>query len=1180
MRRPHRLITKTLLVMKLTTFLLLSAALQVSARGYGQQVTLSVKRAPLDKVLDLIRRQTGTTFFYNDAVLEKSHPVTLDVAKADLATVLELCLRDQPLTYERVGPNILIKEKQAPQQPAADSSQAAPPPVDVHGRIVDEKGNPLEGVSISIKGRKKGTMTDKDGDFELDGVPADGTVVISSVGYQTQEVSVKYRTEFTIRLKLSAQALPDMEVTVSNGIFQLPKERATGSYDYIDNSLLNRSVSTDILSRLNGVASGVLFDNTAGNNLNMQIRGMSTIQSNTQPLIVLNDMAYDGNVEDINPNDIESITVLKDAAAASIWGVRAGNGVVVITTKKGHYNEPLKINFNTNLTVTSKPNLFYDPNFLDASDFINVETALYNSGYYAGQLTDPSNPPISPVVSLLDSVSNGLVTSSYANNLINSYCNLDYRNDLKKYFYRGQANQQYSLSFSGGTEKANFLVSGGYDKNMAIQVGNSYQRITLNTLNNFIPFKGFVITAGLNYNNGYTTQDNTLPQMITGGSYGLLNMYPYEQLADAKGNALPMLRDFSTNFVTNIAPALGFQNWQYFPLDELRNHYNTTTTKEDDIRANIGLRYNLTGEIAVEGKYSYESTNTNGLNDATGQSYANRSLINLFSTQDPNTGMVTGYNIPLGDMLSYNFNSLVAQDFRTQLSFNRKWNIHSLTFIGGFEVRDVTGKQNSYDVYGYNPSSSTFGLVDYVDAFYNNYGGGNIPSGISNLETINRYKSYFSNIGYTLLGKYTFSASGRIDQSNLFGVNTNQKTLPLWSAGLKWDLDKEAFYKLDFLSLLKLRLTYGYSGNINNNIYAYPTANYSTSGTPYGTVTLAQLISPGDPDLTWEKSGILNAGVDFGMAKNRVYGSFDYYRRKGTNLIGTEPIQASAGVNNVIGNYSDMSGNGFDLKLDASIVTGALKWNAELLTSYTVNKVTRYLGTPEGTNFNVVVGKPVSGLYGLKWAGLDPTNGDPRGYLGDSISKDYAAITAQPIANPADNKLSSGSGWVYKGSAQPTFFGGFRNTFSYKNVSLSFNITYKMGYSFTRSSINYYALFTEWKGNRDFTKRWQNPGDEKKTNVPSMPDLSNIDNTRDGFYSKSEALIDNGGQIRFQDINLSYDLKGQILKRTQFVKSMVIYSYINNVGLLWRANKDHLDPDFPTGIPTARSYSFGVKMGF
>jgi TonB-linked SusC/RagA family outer membrane protein len=1163
--------SKLVKAMKLTSILILATCLHVSARGIAQTFTIRLTGKSMEQAFRDVTRATGYRFYCKKSILSDAKPVTLSIQDGSIKAILDQLFEDQPLAYELDSNAVLVNRKQVTVVPA----MAEVAPIDeISGVILNEKGSPMAGVSVSIKGTNLGTQTDEKGQFMLKDIPIGAVLVISHIGYQIEEIKLEGRQEFRIRLKEAVQTLADMNVVVSNGYQNLPKERATGSYDFIDNKLLNRSVSSDILSRLNGVASGVLFDNTANNGFNMQIRGMSTIQSSTQPLIILNDLPYDGDINSINPNDIESITILKDAAAASIWGARAGNGVVVITAKKGRYNQPLNIGFNANFTASEKPNLFYNPNFLDANDFINVETQLFNNGFYDAQLSDNVYGITTPVEQILAEQRSGTITADQANAMIASYRKLDVRNDLKKYFYRGAANQQYSLNLAGGSNKANFIFSAGFDKDLATQVGNKNQRITLNSLNTFNPIDGLEITAGLTYVKGTTNADNTLSQLATGSYYGPTSLYPYEYLADAKGNALPIQNTFTTNFVTQVAPTLGFLNWQYYPLQELRDHYNTTNTGSDDIRALAGLKYTIFPGLNIEGKYLYEKTSLAQNSDNTAQSYATRSMVNLFSIQD-NNGNVTGYNVPPGDVVYYIFSNQEVKNSRAQLTYNKIINDNSVSLLGGYELNTLDLKGNTYKVYGFDPTTGTAQTVNNVNSFFNNYGGGSIPSGIAYNETINYFRSYFANGGYTYKSKYTFSASERVDQSNLFGVKTNQKQVPLWSTGLKWDIDKEPFFNISWFNTLKAKATYGGSGNVNNSIYATPTASFFNNGSIYGSYPSAMLISPGDPDLTWEKSRMLNLGLDFGFFRNNLSGSLDYYRRQSMDLIGNTPLPASTGIYNFTGNNADMKGNGIDLKLDATILKGKLKWNTELLASYTANKITKYLGTASGTDYNVVVGRPVSGVYGLKWAGLDPTNGDPRGYLNDTISKDYASILNQPLTG-TQNKFSTSSSWVYKGPAQPTYFGGVRNTFSYKNISLSANIIFKAGYVFQRSSIDYYSLFNQWQGNMDYTKRWQHPGDEKKTNIPSMPNLNSIDQNRDAFFGRSEVLIDKGDQIRFQDINLSYDFPKSELRKSPF-SNLQVYLYANNLGLIWRANKDHLDPDVPAGIPNPKTISFGIK---
>lgn len=1183
---------KGILIMKLTGILLLVACMHVSASVYSQQVTLNEKNASLETVLKTIRKQTGYTLLYSNEVINKAQPVTVNFNKTALNTALDQLFDGQPLTYSIDDKTILIKEKDPTILDKIKSVFTASS-ANVSGIVADSLSSPLVGATVVLENTNYKAITDEEGKFNFSKVPNGKYVLlVTYIGYKRFELSFEVAgIDVTLsRLVMHTENGQLKEVIVSNGYQALPLERSTGAYDHIDNDLLNRSTSPNILDHLNGVASGLLTTNTnginnSGNDLGINIRGLSTINSNTTPLIILDNFPYDGDINNINPNDIESVTILKDAAASSIWGAQAGNGVIVITSKKGHLNQPIKVELNSNVTLSQKPNLDYNRNFLDANDYINVEQQLYANGFYNGYLNQTGYPvAVSPVVDLLNQESNGTITASQANSQINALRNVDVRNDLSKYFYQSPVDQQYNLNLSGGSNKATYFFSAGYDNDPSIQVGSGSQRITLNSQNTFTPIKNLDITAGLNYTQSRQQTDNTLSQVL-GGSQAYQSggqFFPYTQLADANGNPLPITDKYLTEFV-DAAPGSGYLNWQFVPLQELRDHDNATTTNNYDIRANVGLNYTIIPGLVAEAKYQYERQLTNSLQDATQQSFYTRDLINQFSNVNAN-GQVTGYNVPVGDILQYGYTNLVSQDLRLQLNYNKEWKSNSLSLLGGYEVRDVPTTFNAYAEYGYNPTNTTFSPVDAVSYFTTNplQGYNAINSGIGNNQTDNRYRSYFANAGYTYNGKYTISASGRIDQSNLFGVNTNQKTNPLWSAGFKWDLDKEAFYHIDWLNSLKARVTYGFSGNINTNVTAYPTFSFSSSQSYYGTIPSAQLGTPGDPDLTWEKIGQLNLAIDFGLFNNSITGSFDYYSKSGTDLIGPTIFPASAGLSSgagtALGNYSDMKGRGIDLTLNTRNINGKFRWDTQLLFNYTTDEITKYTGTGGGLEGGtVVIGKPVEGLYALKWAGLDLANGNPRGYLNGQISENYSALVSQPMTNPG-NVFNTNSSWAYIGSATPTVSGGIRNTFSYQSFSISANIVFQGGFYFRKNSISYTGLFNQGIGNIDFTKRWQYPGDN--TSVPSMPSLNNLDPNRDVFYDDSQVLVDNGNNIRFQDINFSYNITQRQWHQLPF-DHVTIYLYANNLGLIWTANKDHLDPEYgSTGIPQPRIISLGLKAGF
>jgi len=456
------------------------------------------------------------------------------------------------------------------------------PDYDLSGTVVGAIDNkPLVGASVQIKVQGASTSTNYKGEFILKTALTTGTLAITYVGYKP--LILKFNERFGAHFKV--KLLPDSsvlnEVVVSTGYQTLSKERASGSYDQIDNKLLNRSASDNILDRLDGVASGLRFNGqaspdiatgSADRSLGINIRGVSTLSGNvsTDPLIVLDNFPYEGNISNINPNDIESITILKDAAAASIWGARSGNGVIVITTKKGRKNQKLSVELNASLTFQNKPNLFDDPKFLPSSDYIDLETSLFKQGYFDNWLTDTyDQSPVSPVVDLLAAAQAGTISSAQANAQINSLRGIDVRNDYEKYIYRSTTDQQYSIGLRGGTEQNAYTMSVGYDQNQNPLVRNGFDRITINAQNTYTPLTNLSITTGVNYSRNNTALNNNLSYgngISVGGP--ISGIYPYAQFADANGNHLPIVKDYRQSYVAS-AVSNGLLDWSYSPLNEL-----------------------------------------------------------------------------------------------------------------------------------------------------------------------------------------------------------------------------------------------------------------------------------------------------------------------------------------------------------------------------------------------------------------------------------------------------------------------------------------------------------------------------------------------------------------------------------------------------------------------------------
>jgi TonB-linked SusC/RagA family outer membrane protein len=1047
----------------------------------------------------------------------------------------------------------------------------AQPQLTIRGIVVDSANHqPLSGAAVFIKDSQVSASTGKDGRFSLPAKEARGSLVISYLSYRTSIPTYNTNREQTFLLSSLTQHID--EVVVSTGYQQLARERATGSFVHIDNELINRSVGPDILSRLADVTSGLIFNrNVPGRVNDISIRGQSTLFSNAQPLIVLDNFPCDGDLNNINPNDVESVTVLKDAAAASIWGSRAGNGVIVITTKKGAYNKPLKISFNANLTVGNKPNLFYRP-VMSSADYIDVEQMLFKEGFYHSAEVSPSNAPLTPVVDLLIAERDGTLSADDANAQINALKGQDVRNDLAKYIYRRSVAQQYALNLSGGTAAQKYYVSAGYDGDAGNLIRNGFQKLTViaNDTYSLIPGK-LDLTTSFNLTKSVTTADNP----GAGGIYTTpaMGLYPYARLADANGNPLSIVKDYRASFIAQ-AQEQGLLNWQYEPLADLRDADNTT--KITDYRLSAALKYRILPQLSAEATYLYERGLTAGTNNQNEASYYTRNLINSFTQGNPNGTL--SYPVPLGGIFDLNDQDIYSNDLRAQLNYDEDFGTKSsVSAIAGYEIRSTHTVETSFRSYGYDGSHDISSPVDYITPYAQYFypdETAQVPFNDSGMDLADHNLSYYSNAAYTYDKRYTVSASARFDQSNLFGVKTNQKGVPLWSAGFAWNLSEEPFYKIGWLPTLRLRATYGVSGNVNKGVSAYTTAyfynaQYSPINAPY-----AQIINPPDPELSWEQIKTWNLGIDFELAKNTLSGSLEYYQKKGTDLIGSAPVAPSTGNLTFTANDAATNGHGIDLVLNSINIRGTTwNWQTNLLYSYVTNIVSRYSGSQNVSDYLQfgyggeslpLQGKPLYAIYSYRSAGLDPSNGNPRGYLNGVVSEDYAAIIA--AATPQNIQ--------YNGPAQPTSFGSLRNTFGWKGFSLSANISYRLGYYFRKTSVRYSTVLEGEGGSGDYALRWQTPGDEAHTQVPSLP--AAIDLNRDNLYSYSNVLVGKGDNIRLQDLNFSYDIGKAKSGKLPF-NHMKIYLYANNLALLWKANKFGIDPDYQTG-PPPKTLALGFKM--
>lgn len=1190
-----------LLAMKCTIILMLAALLQVSAHGYSQTISVKLRDVPFEKALKEIAKKSGYRYFYLQTQIKDAKPVSIEREQTDVKQVLDALFKEQPLQYEITNQTIVVspkQEKKTSEQFAKKfTPQPSPPPflpIDVKGVVKDETGKPVVGASVIVKGINKVTTTNAEGEFLLSGIDDKSILIISAVNIETSEASVNGKTEINIVAKIKTSQLKEVTVSVNTGYQTISKERATGSYEFVNSEELNRKVGANILERLEGVATSMLFDKrqmTASQStvpLNkIMIRGVSTLTSIPEtvnsPLIVINNFPYDGNINNINPNDIESITILKDAAAASIYGARAANGVIVITTKQGRLNQPTRFSFNSNFQITEKPNLFHFPR-MTSGEFIDIETFLFSKGFYNSDLTNNQYPSVTPVVEILAKRRSGLISAIDSASQIDALRFVDVRNDFERYIYQKAVSQQYFLGMNGGTDKIRYAVGGGLDKGIGSLVRDGFHRITLTSDNTFIPAQRVALQLSLRYSSS-VNENNSLGEMgSVNYSYrnGNRSLAPYSKLADESGNYLDIDRDYRGGY-TDTAGGGKLLNWKYSPLEELSNTSNRS--KEKDLIINTRFKFYVNKSLELEVAYQYQNSIGERKNYYSDRTYFTRNLVNLFTNLNASTASLRN-PIPVGGILDYSNFEIISHNARASAVFSKNWGPHQINGLAGGELRERIGTSIGSRFFGYNEERLTSSSVNLVDRFpqYGNRGSSNIPSGPNNFsKNTDHFISAFANMAYTFRNKYTISVSGRRDAANLFGVELQNKWKPFWSVGASWLISGEKFSTVLPFSHLKLRASYGYQGNVNNSLSPYTIIAYNAGANNPFNLPFATIRTPASPSLSWENIKQLNIGLDFSAFKNHLSGSIDVYTKNSDNLIINSDLDPTTGIGNMPRNGARMTGKGMDINLHSLNIKGLITWKSEVGFSMVSNKVLDYVRNEQALRVNTVVSSsgltitPRRGispyaLFSYPFAGLDPLTGDPLGVLGKTISKDYLTIS---------NQLYDTANLIYHGSTVPTCFGFINNIISYKGISVLINISYRFGYYFKKNTISYFGLLNSLQQHPDFRKRWQVPGDEMNTTIPSFV-YPQSNARRDQFYANSSANVIKGDNIRLEYIRLGYELPRSLIDRLH-VKAIQFYANINNLGLIWKANKVGLDPDYDAGnsayLPPKR-IALGLKVDF
>jgi len=829
----------------------------------------------------------------------------------------------------------------------------------------------------------------------------------------------------------------------------------------------------------------------------------------------------------------------------------------------------ITIDASVNLLARQLPNLFSLPQ-ISATDYIEVERTMFDKGYYNTRINNTPYLALSPAVELFLKKRRGLISAEETEAGINALKAQDSRKSYLDEFYTNATTKQYYLGLKGGSDKHSYLLSG----NLEDVLSESYakvRKLNFSLANQFRLTSKLTLSTQIYYTNSIQKSGRPAYNSLLVGGRSL----PYLSFRNADGSASSLASAYRGAFTDTLANSR-LLDWKYYPAEEYM--HNTTKIKTSEIYANAGLSYKILNGLNGNASYQYQKQDFNSNGYADEFSYNARSAVNSLSQYNRSTKVLT-YVVPRGGINRVSNTQVESYTIRGQLNLDRTFGSHHINAIAGAEIREAKSSGNGYTRYGYNEDPLLYVDVDPINTYRNIITGGaeRIGSGVQETSNLNRFVSNYANAAYTYLNKYTLSGSLRADGSNIFGASTNDRWKPLWSAGLGWNVASEKFYKLSWLPRLKLKTTFGYSGNVDLSKTALSVGFLGTQGLtslPYTRITTIN-----NPGLRWEQLSQLGLAVEFGLRENRLSGTLSAFHKRGVDLYGSALYDYTTwgGSSSITKNVAEMSGRGIELDLHSINLKGsAVRWNTDLYFNFNDSKTLKYYNRSgqrlsallgASNSISPIEGKPLYAMVAYRWAGLDD-KGNPRGYLNGVPSTDYAAITAEAFAG--------GDNISYIGTASPLFYGAVINTFYWKRFSVSFNVSYKLGYYARIPSFSSSAIITNGAGHSDFANRWQKAGDELNTNVPAFQYPAN--SARDGFYESSEVNVIKADHIRLDYLNLNY--RFDLNREGAGFKSLEIFSGMQNLGIIWKANKRHIDPDNINNVSPSKALTFGVRASF
>ncbi|WP_168208793.1 SusC/RagA family TonB-linked outer membrane protein [Chitinophaga sp. XS-30] len=1124
----------------------------MTARAQTGQITWTGEKVKLAQVFRMIEKQTGFFVICDAALLKRAKPVSIKADHLPLKTFMQQVLEGQHLEYA-IENNTIVISRKPPMQPASTPRPVQPfdPPSAVAGQVTDEEGQPLAGASILNKRSGKAAASDQQGRFTLDAGEGD-EILISYLGFKSRQQKITLPAQpLSIALDHDVSVLPDVQVTVSTGYQNIPRERATGSFAVVSADRFRDKLRPDLKAALEGQVAGMVLTKEG----DMEIRGVSTFQAETAPLIVVDGYPISGGLETINIDNIETITVLKDAVAASIYGARSSNGVIVITTKKGRLGA-LQVEYRGSAGITLKP-LLSRLNRSTAADYVDAEMALFNENPNRMINTYNNYGYLSRVNYLMVAKARGLMSEAAVDEEIARLRTNDGLGQLEKYLFRHQQTHQHNISLSGGSEKNLMHTAVKYIGNRGNMLYAGDERLIIDFNNEWRAADNITVKvfSNVNYNTSRAPA-RTTQELLNYLSNSLL--HPYDLVVDPETGNYQEIYATNPNKIDRYAQLPGMKTMEYNPLADL----GLERTSVENLQLRLGGSINV--RIAKGLSMDAGGVWTRG-------SALNRTLVSkdayrmrLFYNDGTSRTTAGKHYIPDGDMVNESRSVNQAYTLRAQLNYSGKFNKHDIIAIAGGElIRDVLNNNTYPTRFGYNDQAGTsavFNYADYNAGMYNpDMLGTNRPPVLNGGYQYrdNRFASWYANASYEYDRRFLFSGSIRLDQTNFFGTDPRYRYRPLWSAGGTYKMSNEKYFDISWINRLHFRGSYGINGNISLDngpfliLYAGTYSNM-TGDIAYG------IVSPPNRSLRWEKTNTINAGTDISVLNSRLNLSFDYYRRRSTDLLSPATVDPTIGFPFLTKNLGKIDNNGIELSLEGNVLkAGAFTWNMHATFSRNYNKViaydNEYLYASSLTGPVNIAGYSSDALFSYRFAQLD-NNGNTKYY-------DH------------ENKVTGGENLmiedvVYSGTLRPKNIYAVTNTFRYNNFELSFMVIAKTGNVLRKDAFtggNYQ--------NKHVADRWRMPGDEANTIYPRLAGFSS-----DAFYFPfADIFVESANYLKLRDAALSWSFDRSFLRNIGLRQARLTLQGRNL--LLLAANSDKRDPE-TSQVNTTPGLGGTIEQGF